>query len=33
VRKYWVLEKIDKRNGTLKRHGKKEKEENLQKKM
>jgi len=32
-RKYWVLEKINKRNGSLRRHGKKQKEENWQKKM
>jgi hypothetical protein len=33
VRKYWVLEKINKRNGSKRRHGKKEKNENGQKKM
>jgi len=33
VSKFWVLEKINKRNGSLRRHGKKEHEENGQKRM
>ena len=33
VRKYWVLEKINRRNGSLRRRGKKQKEENWEKKM
>ena len=33
VRKLWVLEKINKRHDSLRRHGKKQKEENGQKEM
>jgi len=32
ARKYWVLEKMNKRDGSLRRHGKNHKEENWQKK-
>jgi len=32
VRKYWVLEKINKRNGSLRRHGKKNRKKKIGKK-